>query len=47
MCRQRVSCREAPEAELCACMEGISLALQWCEVSAIIEVDALEVMKMA
>lgn len=45
-CRQRFSCREASEVELCACMKGVSLALQWCQVTVIIEVDALEVVNM-
>jgi hypothetical protein len=29
-CRQLPYCRDALEAELCAVLEGLSLALHWC-----------------
>jgi hypothetical protein len=45
-CRQLKSCRDPLEAELYALMEGLSLALQWCNLPLIIETDCLEIVSM-
>uniref|UniRef100_A0A453PIE7 RNase H type-1 domain-containing protein n=1 Tax=Aegilops tauschii subsp. strangulata TaxID=200361 RepID=A0A453PIE7_AEGTS len=45
-CRQLFSCREPLEAELCACMEGLSLAIQRTELPVAIEMDSLIAVKM-
>ncbi|CAM0907844.1 unnamed protein product [Alopecurus aequalis] len=45
-CRQLLSCRDALQAELSAVMEGLSLALQWCNQPLIIETDCLEILKL-
>ncbi|XBI21048.1 hypothetical protein VPH35_062225 [Triticum aestivum] len=39
-CRALWSCRDALEAELCACMEGLSLALQRSDLPIAIEMDS-------
>lgn len=39
-CRALSSCRDALEAELCACMEGLSLAIQRTETPIVIETDS-------
>lgn len=41
-CRALFSCRDALEAELCACMEGLSLAIQCTEQPVTMELDSLE-----
>ncbi|KAM3214170.1 hypothetical protein ACQJBY_066545 [Aegilops geniculata] len=41
-CRVLYSCRDPLEAELCACMEGLSLAIQRCDVPIALELDSLE-----
>ena len=45
-CRQLFSCREALEAELCACMEGLSFAIQRSELPVIVEMDSIVAVKM-
>ena len=45
-CRTLYRCRDALEAELCACMEGLSSALMRTELPIELEVDSLEVVKM-
>ncbi|VAI34738.1 hypothetical protein VPH35_091399 [Triticum aestivum] len=45
-CRALYSCREALEAELCACMEGLSLAIQRSELPIELELDAQVAMSM-
>ena len=44
-CRQLFSCRKALEAELCACMEGLSSAIQRSEVPMIVEMDSIVAVK--
>lgn len=39
-CRKLYSCRDALKAELCACMEGLSLALQMSDLPINIELDS-------
>lgn len=39
-CRKLYSCRDALEAELCACMEGLSVAIQRSELLIIVEMDS-------
>ena len=41
-CRVLYSCRDALETELCACMEGVSLALQRSDLPIVVEMDSLE-----
>ena len=36
-CRQLLSCQEALEVELCACMEGLSFAMQRSDLPIIVE----------
>ena len=45
-CRTLYSCREALEAELCACMEGLSLAIQRSDLPVAIEMDSLVAIKL-
>ena len=45
-CRQLFSCHEALEAELCACMEGLSFAIQRSELPVIVEMDSIVAVKM-
>lgn len=45
-CRVLFSCREALEAELCACMEGLSLSIQCTDLPIIVEMDSMVAMKM-
>lgn len=45
-CRNFFSCREALEAELSACMEGLSLAIQRSDLPVIIKMDSLLAVKM-
>ena len=45
-CRSFFSCHEALEAELGACMEGLSLAIQKSDLPVIIEMDSLVAVKM-
>ena len=45
-CRTLYSCREALEAELCACMEGLSLAIQRSDRPVAIELDSLVAIKL-
>ena len=40
-CRALFACRDAPEAELCACMEGLSFAIQRSELPIAIEMDSV------
>ena len=39
-CRQLFSCRDALEAELCGCMEGLFMPIQRSEAPIIIEMDS-------
>ena len=41
-CRVLYSCRDPLEAELCACMEGLSLAIQRCDTPIVLELDSSE-----
>lgn len=41
-CRVLYSCRDSLEAELCACMEGLSIAVQRCDLPIAVEMDSLE-----
>lgn len=45
-CRELFSCRDALEAELCACMEGLSLAIQRTDLPIHIEMDSLSVVSI-
>ena len=45
-CRALYSCRDPLEAELHACMEGISLALQRSDLPVALELDSLEVVSL-
>ena len=45
-CRELFSCREILEAELCACMEGLSLAIQRSDLPVAIEMDSLVAIKL-
>lgn len=45
-CRVLYSCRDALETELCACMEGVSLALQRSDLPIVVEMDSLEAVTM-
>lgn len=45
-CRVLFSCREALEAELCACMEGLSFAIQRSNSPIIMEMDSIVVVKL-
>lgn len=45
-CRSLYACRDALEAELCACMEGISFAIQRSDSPVVIELDSLVAVKM-
>jgi hypothetical protein len=45
-CRELSNCRDALGAELNAVLEGLSLALQWCNLPLIIEVDCSEVLSL-
>lgn len=45
-CRALFSCRDALEAELCACMEGLSSAIQRSELPIVIETDSTEMVSM-
>lgn len=45
-CRNLYACPDALETELMAAMEGIALALQWCDMPFIVEVDCLELVNM-
>uniref|UniRef100_A0A453J4P8 RNase H type-1 domain-containing protein n=1 Tax=Aegilops tauschii subsp. strangulata TaxID=200361 RepID=A0A453J4P8_AEGTS len=45
-CRQLFSCRDALEAELCACMEGLSFALQRSELPVQMEMDSIVAVKL-
>jgi ribonuclease HI len=45
-CRSLRKCGSALEAELCAVMEGMSLALEWCQEPIIVETDSDTVVKM-
>ena len=40
-CRELFRCRDALEAELCACMEGLSLAIQRTDLPIWLEMDSL------
>ncbi|XBI14594.1 hypothetical protein VPH35_057162 [Triticum aestivum] len=44
-CRELRSCHSPLEAEIAACREGISLALQWTTLPIIVETDCLEVVR--
>jgi ribonuclease HI len=45
-CRALFSCRDALEAELCACMEGISYALHRSDLPIAVELDSLVAVSM-
>jgi len=45
-CRTLYSYRDALEAELCVCMEGISVAIQWSDLPILLEMDSLEAVAM-
>ena len=45
-CRALFSCRDTLEAELCACMEGLFLAIQRSELSIIVEMDSVVAVKL-
>ena len=45
-CRELFSCREILEAELCACMEGLSFAIQRSDLPIIIEMDSIIAVKL-
>jgi ribonuclease HI len=44
-CRQLLHCKDPFAAELLAVLEGVSLALHWCNSPLDIEVDCLEIVK--
>ena len=45
-CRELRSCRDALEAELCACMEGLSFAIQRSDLPIVIEMDSMVAVSM-
>ena len=45
-CRSLFSCRDALEAELCACTEGVSLALERCDLPIVVELDSKKAVTM-
>jgi hypothetical protein len=45
-CKQLLSCRDALEAEVFAMLEGLSLALHWCNQPLVIEADCLELINL-
>uniref|UniRef100_A0ACD5YU06 Uncharacterized protein n=1 Tax=Avena sativa TaxID=4498 RepID=A0ACD5YU06_AVESA len=45
-CRQLLSCKDPLGAELSAVMEGLSLALHWCNKHLITETDCLEIVSL-
>lgn len=45
-CRELFSCHEVLEAELCACMEGLSFAIQRSDLSIIVEMDSIVAVKL-
>ncbi|VAI38667.1 unnamed protein product [Triticum turgidum subsp. durum] len=45
-CRVLFSCCESLEAELCACIEGLSFALQRSDLPIIIEMDSIVAVKL-
>jgi ribonuclease HI len=45
-CRKLQSCRDPLGAELHAIMEGLSLAIHWCNLPILVETDCLESVKM-
>lgn len=45
-CRALFTCRDALEAELCACMEGLSLAIQRTDLPIVVELDSLEAVSL-
>ena len=45
-CRQLFSCRDALEAELCACMEGLSFSIQRSELPVHIDMDSIIAVKL-
>ena len=45
-CRALYSCRDALEAELCACMEGFSFAIQHSDLPVAMGLDSLEAVTM-
>ena len=45
-CRSLWSCPDPLHAELAGCMEGIALALQWTELSFIVECDSLQAVQL-
>jgi hypothetical protein len=45
-CHQLLHCKNPSVAELLAVLEGVSLALHWCNLSLDIEVDCLEIVKV-
>jgi ribonuclease HI len=45
-CRALRQCGDALEAELRAMMEGLALALEWCQLPIIVETDSVEVAHM-
>ncbi|PNT78255.1 hypothetical protein BRADI_1g76105v3 [Brachypodium distachyon] len=44
-CRTLDHCTDPFEAELCACMEGLGLALEWCQLPIIVETDCTAVVE--
>lgn len=45
-CRELFSCRKALEVELCACMEGLSFAIQISDMPIIIKMDSILAVKL-
>ncbi|XP_037455402.1 uncharacterized protein LOC119325778 [Triticum dicoccoides] len=45
-CRALFTCRDALEAELCTCMEGLSLAIQRTDLPIVVELDSLEAVSL-
>ena len=45
-CRELRSCRDVLEAELCACMEGLSFAIQRSDLPIVIEMDSMVAISM-
>lgn len=45
-CRELRSCRDMLEAELCACMEGLSFAIQRSDLPIVTEMDSLVAVSM-
>lgn len=45
-CRQLFSCHDALEAKLCACMEGLSFALQRSDLPIMVEMDSIIAVKL-